>query len=182
MPITTIDPTAALIVVDLQEIQRALPHHHDLNTVIDNTTELTDAFRELNLPVVLVNVGGMPEGRTEAPTGGMDFPDNWNQLLPELDQQPDDLTVTKTTWGAFHDSDLAKQLHARGITQVVIAGVATGFGVDSTAREAHSAGFNVTLVTDAMTDHDGDAHQHAVTKIFPMLGETGTTAEVLAQL
>ncbi|MEV7933693.1 isochorismatase family cysteine hydrolase [Curtobacterium sp. NPDC089185] len=182
MPITTIDPNAALIVVDLQEIQRSLPHHHDLDTVIENTTKLTTAFRERDLPVVLVNVGGMPEGRTAAPTGDMQFPDNWNELLPELDQQPDDLTVTKTTWGAFHNSDLADRLRTRGVTNVVIAGVATGFGVDSTAREAHSAGFNVTLVTDAMTDHDGDAHEHAVTKIFPMLGETGTTAEVLAQL
>jgi nicotinamidase-related amidase len=66
-----------------------------------------------------------------------------------------------------------------GVTQVVVAGVATSIGVESTARQAHELGFNVTLATDAMTDLNADAHANSVTRIFPRLGETGTTTEIL---
>jgi nicotinamidase-related amidase len=65
------------------------------------------------------------------------------------------------------------------VTQVVIAGVATSAGVESTARQAHELGFNVTLAVDAMTDMNSDAHINSVTQIFPRLGETGTTRDVI---
>ena len=64
----------------------------------------------------------------------------------------------------------------------MLAGVATSIGVESTARQAHELGFNVTLVTDAMTDINSDAHVNSITRIFPKLGETGTTQEIMALL
>ena len=70
----------------------------------------------------------------------------------------------------------------RGVTQVVLTGVATSAGVESTARSAYDLGYNVTLVVDAMTDRDADAHRHSVEKIFPRLGETATTDDVLKLL
>ena len=69
-----------------------------------------------------------------------------------------------------------------GVTQVVIAGVATSIGVESTARQAHELGLNVTLAVDAMTDMNPDAHSNSVTRIFPRLGETGATWEIIALL
>jgi len=66
-----------------------------------------------------------------------------------------------------------------GVTQVVIAGIATSIGVESTARYAYELGFNVTLAVDAMTDMNLDAHINSVTRIFPRLGETGTTQEII---
>ena len=90
--------------------------------------------------------------------------------------------MTKHRWGAFTETGLEARLRDRGITQVVIAGVATSIGVESTARQAHELGFNVTLALDAMTDRDPDAHDNSVTRIFPRLGETGTTAQLLALL
>jgi nicotinamidase-related amidase len=54
--------------------------------------------------------------------------------------------------------------------------------VESTARSAYDLGYNVTLVVDAMTDRDAEAHRHCVEKIFPRLGETATTSEVLRLL
>jgi nicotinamidase-related amidase len=65
------------------------------------------------------------------------------------------------------------------VTQVVIAGIATSIGVESTARNAHEFGFNVTLAVDAMTDRNADAHANSITRIFPRLGETGTTREII---
>ena len=90
--------------------------------------------------------------------------------------------VTKRNWGAFHGTDLDVQLRRRGVTQVVLTGIATSAGVESTARAAHEHGYHVTLVTDAMADRSQEVHAHSVDRIFPRLGETGSTDDVLALL
>jgi nicotinamidase-related amidase len=104
---------------------------------------------------------------------------------PDVDQlsgHPEDIVVTKRNWGAFHGTDLDGHLRRRGITQIVLTGIATSIGVESTARAAYEHGYNVTLATDAMTDLSADSDEHALTRIFPRLGETGTTAEIIALL
>lgn len=179
MPVTTLDPKSALIVVDLQKGIVGSPFIHPIADVIERTQALVTAFRELHLPVVLVNVAGGAPGRTEQPRRFATFPEGFADLIPELDQRPNDITVTKLTWGAFASTDLEAQLKARGVTQVVITGVATGTGVESTARQAYEAGFNVTLATDAMTDGRPEAHAYSLAHVFPRLGETGTTQEII---
>jgi nicotinamidase-related amidase len=140
---------------------------------------LADAFRKRSLPVVLVNVAGGAPGRTEQPRQTGPRPDGWTNLIPELNQQPSDILVTKRTWGAFASTDLEAQLKARSVTQVVIAGVATGTGVEATARQAYEQGFNVTLAIDAMTDMRPEAHDYSISNVFPRLGETGATREII---
>jgi nicotinamidase-related amidase len=183
MPVTTLDPKTALIVIDLQNGIVAYPSAHPVGDVVKHTAALADAFRDRGLPVVLVTVGGTPPGRTEqARRAGGELPAGWADLVPELNQQPDDHTVVKGTWGAFTNTGLDEHLKNLGVTQVVLAGVATSVGVESTARQAHENGFNVTLALDAMTDMDLDSHLHSATRIFPRLGETGTTKEILELL
>jgi len=87
--------------------------------------------------------------------------------------------VTKYTPGAFTNTGLEAHLRALGVTQVVIVGVATSNGVEVTARQAYELGFNVTLATDAMTDRSADAHTYSITRVFPRIGETGTTLEII---
>ena len=182
MAVTTLDPKTALILVDLQKGIVAYPTVHPIGEVVQHARALADAFRRRRLPVVLVNVTGGAPGRTEQPRPRGEFPAGWADLIPEVNQQPEDHTVTKRTWGAFTNTGLDEHLKALGITHVVIAGVATSIGVESTARQAHEHGFNVTLAIDAMTDMDLDAHSHGVTRIFPRLGETGTSSEIIALL
>jgi nicotinamidase-related amidase len=187
MPITTIDPRTALIVIDLQAVMAHIPTVHPFDDVLANAVELTDAFRARNLPVVLVNVAGGPGGRTdrsgEQEGGeGQEMPEGWSDLLPALRQQPTDKTITKYTWGAFHNTGLADHLAGLGVTQVVICGVSTSQGVESTARQAHEHGYNVALPVDAMTDVNAATHENSITRVFPALGETGSTADVLALL
>jgi nicotinamidase-related amidase len=180
VPVTTLDPTTALIVIDLQAGVVALPTVHPIENVIANTVALAEAFRAHSLPVVLVNVTGAPAGRTErSGAAGAARPAGWEILIGELNQQPSDHLVTKQTRGAFTGTDLEQYLRDRGVTQVVITGVATGSGVESTARHAHELGFNVTLATDAMTDMNADIHENSIARIFPGIGETGTTGEIL---
>jgi nicotinamidase-related amidase len=182
MAVTTLDPKTALILVDLQKGIASIPAAHPAAEIIAKASSLAKAFRAHHLPVVLVNVGGGAPGRTEAPPRGGERPADWMELVPELDAQPSDILVTKKTWGAFTNTGLGDQLKALGVTQVVVAGIATTFGVESTARQAFELGMNVTLATDAMTDPNPDAHHNSITRIFPRLGETGTTAEILALL
>lgn len=179
MPVTTIDEKTALIVVDLQKGIVSLPTIHPIAAVIERTSALIEAFRRHSLPVVLVNVAGGAPGRTEQPRRITTFPDGFTDLIPELNQQPSDIAVTKRTWGAFPSTNLESQLKARAITQVVLAGVATGTGVESTARQAYELGFNVTLALDAMTDTRPESHAYSLSHVFPRLGETGTTQQII---
>jgi nicotinamidase-related amidase len=178
MTINELDPKAALLVVDLQKGFAGLPSAHLMQDVVGNAATLLDAFRRHGLPVVLINVDGRAPGRCERPFSTQAFPAGWTELLPELNRQPSDHTVTKRTWGAFTNTDLEQRLRQAGVTQVVIAGVATGTGVESTARHAYELGFNVALAVDAMTDLSAEAHDYSIQKIFPRLGETGTTQQI----
>ena len=177
--VTTLDPKTSLIVVDLQKGIINSPFVHPIAGVIERTCALLAAFRQRDLPVVLVNVAGGAPGRTEQPRRFSTFPEGFSDLIPELDRQASDLLVTKRTWGAFASTDLEAQLKTHGVTQVVVAGVATGTGVEATARQAYEAGFNVTLALDAMTDARAEAHAYSLASVFPRLGETGSTQDVL---
>jgi nicotinamidase-related amidase len=179
MTISTLDAKTALLVVDLQKGIVGLPTAHPITDIVDNTVKLIDAFRRHDLPVVLINVDGLAPGRAEQSRRVTEFPAGWTDLIPELNRQPGDHLVTKRTWGAFTNTGLEQYLRQSGITQVVISGVATSVGVESTARHAHELGFNVALAVDAMTDLSADAHHNSITRIFPRLGEAGTTQQII---
>jgi nicotinamidase-related amidase len=171
-----------LIVIDLQKGIVGYPTVHPIDEVVERSRSLADAFRQRGLPVVLVNVAGGAPGRTEQQRPNGPFPAGWTDVISEMDQQPSDIAVTKRTWGAFASTPLEQRLKVLGVTQVVIVGVATGTGVESTARQAYELGFNVTLAVDAMTDMRREAHDHSIAHVFPRLGETGTTQEIIALL
>ena len=128
---------------------------------------------------MLVNVTGISPGRVEQSRLRGTPAADWAELIPELNQQPQDHLVTKQTRGAFTGTDLDAYLKQQGVTQVVVVGVATSSGVESTARHAYENGFNVTLAVDAMTDLSLDQHIHSITHIFPRIAETGTTQDVI---
>ena len=182
MALTTLDDVTALVIVDLQKGIVAVPSVHPMAEIVARSSALAAAFRRHGLPVVLVNANGSAPGRTEQPSRLTQRPDGWTDLLPELEQQPNDIIVTKQRRSAFTGTGLETALKARGVAQLVIAGVATSVGVESTARHAHDLDFNVTLATDAMTDVNADAHHNSVARIFPRLGETGMTNDIIALL
>lgn len=188
MALTTIDDNTALVLIDLQNgIMSAPATPHSAADVLARSVELAEVFREHGAPVVLVRVSRAPNGidwvpgRTEqgGRTSNGTPPQGWDQIVDDLAGHAGDIVVTKRNWGAFYGTDLDLQLRRRGVTQIVLGGVATSIGVDSTARAAFEHGYHVTLATDAMSDLDADAHRHSVEKIFPRLGETGTTTEIV---
>jgi nicotinamidase-related amidase len=188
MPITALDPRTALVVIDLQKGIAAYPTVHPIKDVIAHSARLADAFRQHKLPVVLVTVGFSPDGgdalrgRADLPSRALPTQPEFYELVPELGPKPEDILVRKRNWGAFFGTDLDLQLRRRGVTGIVLTGVSTSIGVDTTARGAHERAYNVTFATDAVTDMDPAAHEYSVTKLFPRIGETGTTDAILAQL
>jgi nicotinamidase-related amidase len=183
MALTTLDPKPALIVIDLQKGIVDAPTVHPTRKIVERSAYLADAFRRRALPVVLVNVTGGAPGRTDRTRqpGIISSPD-WADLVDELNVQPGDHLVTKQRRSAFHDTGLDAHLRGLGVTQVVLTGISTTSGVESTARSAYDHGYHVVLATDAMTDTDPDAHANSIERIFPTLGETTTTAEILDML
>ncbi|MBS0334013.1 MAG: isochorismatase family protein, partial [Proteobacteria bacterium] len=175
-------PKTALIVIDLPQGIASMTAPEALAPIVERSRALADAFRARGLPVVLVNAAGVAPGRTEHGGFRGAFPPGFDELLDGLGAQSSDIRVTKRTWGAFRDTDLEEQLKGLGVTQVVVTGVATSIGVESTARQAYEAGFNVTLAVDAMADLRPEAHENSIALVFPRLGETGSTEDVLALL
>jgi len=187
MTVSTLDPKTALVVIDLQErIVGAPVGPIPAAEVVAHTAELADAFRAYGLPVVLVKVGAQPgeatPGRTQASRAGRaPRPADGEDIVDDI-RGEGDIIVHKRNWGAFYGTDLDLHLRRRGVTQIVLTGIATSIGVESTARAAHEHGYHVTLASDAMTDINTDAHANSVDRIFPMLGELGTTAEIIEML
>jgi nicotinamidase-related amidase len=183
VPLTTVDPKPALVVVDLQRsiVAIGVP---GTDEVVARSARLLEAFRGAGHPVVLVNVDGSPAGRSDHnPTGGsMRMSGEQLEFAAELGQQASDIVVTKHMRGAFHGTVLEQELAERGVTQVFLTGIATGSGVEETAREAYARGLHVVAVTDAMTDRQRDVHDFVVTRVLPRFTQTATTDEVLAAL
>lgn len=184
MPLTQLDPIAALVVIDLQKgiVAAPAPTVHPAGEIIGRTARLARAFRQRGLPVVLVNVTGAAPGRTEAVRPKLSHPADWAEFVPELEQHPNDCVVSKQRLGAFIGTSLDETLRQRGVTQIFLAGVSTSIGVESTARSGYDYGYNVVFVVDAMTDRNAEAHIHCIEKIFPRLGETDTTDNILKLL
>ena len=181
-------PTAstALILIDLQKgivARQFAPYSGE--AVLARGKDLARRFRGAKAPVVLVNVAFAPdfsdalnapvERPMQAPPGG--FPEGWSELADGL-AEPSDLKVTKRQWGAFYGTDLDLQLRRRGVTTVVIGGVATNMGVESTARTAHEHGYAVVLAEDAATTFSAEMHAFAFEYVFPHLGRVAKAAEI----
>lgn len=182
MSISAVAERSALVVVDLQQGTLANQLNTPTDEVLANAVTLVEAYRRNDQTVVLVRASALPPGRTTYGAGSRPLPEGWDTLAPELGQQPSDLEIVKSGWSSFTGTDLHDQLQKLGVTQTVIVGLATSFGVESTARAAYDLGYDVVLVSDAMADPTEAGHQASITRVFPTLAEVATTAEVTALL
>jgi nicotinamidase-related amidase len=182
----TLDPATALVLIDLQRGVTAMSTVHPADEVVERAARLAAAFRTRRLPVIAVRVAFSPDGgdalrtRTAAGSRVVAPGPDWAELRPELGHA--DLVITKRGWNAFYGTELDLQLRRRGITGIVLAGISTSIGVESTARAANERAYELTVVTDAVTDRVATAHANSLEVIFPRIAELATTDEVLAAL
>jgi nicotinamidase-related amidase len=188
----TLDPkTTALVLIDLQKgiLSRPLEPHSG-QQVIENAAAIGARCNDIGAVVVLVNVAFSSgfadvlkqpvDSPMPRPPGGM--PPEFSEFVPEIGGLRGDVMITKRQWGAFHGTELDLQLRRRGVTTIVLGGVATNFGVESTAREAWQHNYALVIAEDACTCMSAEMHRFAVEKIFPRLGLVRSTAEILAAM
>ena len=183
--------TTALVLIDLQRgILPFAQGPHSAEQVLGASARLTKRFRELGAPVVLVRVGWAPDYADAprqpvdrpAPTPPGGLPPQWWEQPAELEVAPTDIQITKRQWGAFYGTELDLQLRRRGITTIVLGGISTHVGVESTARAAWEHGYALVLAEDAMSSTDAAMHRSSVENVFPRLGRVRDTGTILAAL
>jgi nicotinamidase-related amidase len=182
--------STAVVVIDLQKgIMAMVGGTPQGQEVVANSARLLNAGRLAGAHAVLVHVGFSPDGadRLHPPTdqamrAGGAMPPDWMELIPELDRQPGDTVIFKRQWGAFYGTDLDLQLRRRGLTTIVLCGIATEAGVESTARDAYEHGYELVFAADAMTGVSAEAHTNSLERIFPRIGRVRSTEQILAAL
>jgi nicotinamidase-related amidase len=188
--IAELDPRlTALVLIDLQRGITAFPAEpHAPADVIGRAARLAAAFRAAGAPVVLVRVAFSADGgdRLQAPIDEPQAvrrpPAGFSEIVTDLGPEEGDIVVTKRQWGAFYGTDLDLQLRRRGVTTMVLGGISTNFGVESTARDARERGYELLLVEDAMSARSAGDHAFALTRIFPRLGRVCSADDILAAL
>jgi len=178
----------ALVVIDLQKGVAASPTRpYPAREVIGNAARLVNAFRRNRMPVFLVHVfvtgeTGLRVTSDESFPRSSPMPPDWSDFVPEIAPEPSDIVITKRQWGAFYGTDLELQLRRRGMDTIVLCGISTDYGVESTARFAYEYGFQQVFAEDAMAARSDEQHRTAVTFIFPRMGRVRRTKEILAAL
>ena len=189
---TLIDKTkTALVVIDLQKGIAAMPTQpHAPAAIIANAAKIADAFRKNQMPVFLVRVATSPDGKDrlvpvidgENAWAKMQMPADWSEIIPELGPKKGDIVITKKQWGAFYGTELDLQLRRQKIETIVLCGIATNIGVESTARFAFEYGYQQIFVEDAMGSRSAAEHEHAIQNTFPRIGRVRLTENILAEL
>jgi nicotinamidase-related amidase len=177
-----------LVIIDLQKgITSMETQPYDTKTVISNAAKLAEAFRENRMPVFLVHVVFSKETALQ-PIADLvmssrgEMPPDWADIVPELGPVPSDVLITKRQWGAFYGTDLDLRLRRGGIDTIVLAGIATTYGVESTARFAYEYGYQQVFAEDAMSDRSAETHKNAIEFVLKRIGRVRKTADILRSL
>lgn len=189
----SLDPkTTALVVIDLQHgiINGGARDPYTPAQVLERSVALVRAMRQVGGVIAFVRVafardyGDTLKQPVDAsqprPEGGL--PPLWSELASELDVQTTDLVITKRQWGAFYGTGLEADLRRRGIKTMVLCGIATNYGVESTARDGWERGFEIVFAEDAMTSSPDGAHAFAVRTVFPRIGRVRSSQAVIEAL
>jgi len=184
--ITALDKNTALVLIDFQNMVVETPVAHSIDEILNNTNKLIAAFRNKNLPIVFVNVKPKDalwiKSRKDVKMPAFPNDENLYKITNKLNTDSGDIFITKHTWNAFFETALQEQLQKNSITGIVLAGISTSIGVEGTARAASELGYNISFALDAMSDRSQEAHEKSLQFIFPRIGETGTTADIIVML
>jgi nicotinamidase-related amidase len=191
-PALSVDPrTTALVLIDLQKgiVARELTPH-PASKVLERAHDLGQKFNAAGGLVVFVHVAFAADGADRlrqpvdepmaAPPGG--FPAQWSEFATEIADVRADVVITKRQWSAFHGTELDLQLRRRGISTIVLGGIATNFGVESTARDAWQHGYEVVIAEDACSSSGAGMHEFSIERVLPRLSRVRKSNEILAAI
>ncbi|HYA71765.1 MAG TPA: hydrolase [Roseiarcus sp.] len=181
--------STALVLIDLQKGVLAMPlAPHGAAEVVDNSARLAASLKQAGGVVAPVHVAFSPDGadrlrqEVDRPNPAAPLPADWSDFAPEIASLPADFVIVKRQWGAFHGTELDLQLRRRGVDTIVLTGVATNYGVESTAREAWQYGYCVVVAEDAVSSLGEALHKFSIETILPRIARIRSTAQILAAL
>lgn len=185
--VLSFDPAlTALVLVDFQNFAVALKTMpRSGRDALANAVRLADACRAAGVLVVLVRVGHPdnmmphPSPRIDASFGAFKLDGEAREIAPELGPMPGDVIVDKYNWGAFFGTNLDLHLRRRGIEMLIVGGLVTNVGVDTTMRQAQERGYEQILVEDATAAMTMEEHDYTLKYIAPRLSRVRTTQQVL---
>jgi nicotinamidase-related amidase len=177
----------ALVLIDLEHgiVGRQLAPHN-ASDVVARCARLAEALRAAGGVVVYVHVllsevlrlpADKPREQPSTPP-----PASASELVPEAGFREGDVLITKRQWGAFYGTNLEQQLLRHGIRTIILGGIATNMGVESTARAAHDRGYALVFAEDAMSTMSAEWHKFSVENIFPIMGRVRSSEEIVAAL
>jgi len=178
----------ALVLIDLQNFNttRELAPH-PAERVVGNCVLLAGEMRNRGAMVIYVRVLldellALPADNPMKKPGSPAVPPEAVQFSPDAGIQATDHVVTKRQWGAFYGTELEQLLRRRNIKTIVLAGIATNYGVESTARAAFDQGFELVFVEDAMSSGEGAAHKNCCENVFRNMGRVRSTRKLIDAL
>jgi nicotinamidase-related amidase len=83
---------------------------------------------------------------------------------------------------AFSNTDLDNLFQQRGITNVVLAGVATSICIDSTGRSAYERGYKVSVLSDCTSGRTTFEQDFYCENVFPLYAEVLNHEQLLQRL
>jgi nicotinamidase-related amidase len=187
-----LDPrSTALVLIDLQKGLLDLPlAPHTAPQVLATAGRLATAIASAGGLVILVRVdfgaglAAAPKGATDVPLavppGGV--PPDWAEISPELTAAVPHIVITKRNWSAFYGTSLDLELRRRGITHIVVGGIATNFGVESTARDGWQGNYTVIVAEDAASSFRAEMHEFAVKNTLPRCSLVRKSDKIIAAL
>jgi nicotinamidase-related amidase len=170
--------STALVLIDLQKGVMAMPvAPHSAVAVYERSMRIAERFRAARALVVRVRVS-FSKDFADALRQPVDEPTNFASLPPDWDAFPEplppsDLVITKRQWGAFYGTELDLQLRRRGVRSIVLGGIATNIGVESTARGASELGYELVIAEDLCSSVSAEMHAFSVAHILPRLARLG---------
>ena len=176
----------ALVLIDLQNgiVSRDTKPYAAME-VAERAAKLAEAFRAKGSLVVYVHVNMsdfMALPADEFMQIPKDIPAAASEIAAAAGMQPGDTLVTKRHWGAFAGTNLETLLRSRDVETVVLGGIATNIGVESTLRQGTGLGFAFVTVEDICTTFSPEMQSFAFTAIFPRLSHVSTTDKVIAAI
>ena len=162
------------------------------NNVLDKTSQLLAAARSSGVTVIYVSVK-FREGYPERPANsglwqGLHGANalvegTWgSQIHDQLTPEKGEPIVTKRGVSAFAASDIEQILHNKRIGTLILAGVATNFVVEGTARQACDLGYDTIVVGDCCASMSQEAHDSSLNTALPFLCTVSNLDEVSAAL
>jgi nicotinamidase-related amidase len=165
-----LDPShTALVVWDVQHgTTKVIFNKEEFSKNLNSVVELA---RKSNIPIFFTPIQ-IPSKRFESSAiiytlGKLGFDRLFEQFTAEdrdftLKPKEDEIVINKHTGSIFIDTGFERMLRNAGIITVVFTGIATEFGIESSARDAFNRGFYSVVVSDCVSSPSKDGHNRSL--------------------